>query len=70
MKTHKLTEILEESNGKLSSSRLFSFIIVFAFVFNWMQAIFLIEKFTPDISVVGLVFGVLGIRMFNRKVEK
>jgi hypothetical protein len=67
---HKLTQFFEEDNGKLSSSRLFSFIIVISFTVNWMHDIFLIGKFTPDITIVGLVFGVLGIKFLNKKVEQ
>lgn len=70
MKRHRFVEFLEEDNGKLSSSRLFSFMIIMSFIFNWVHDIIVIGNFKPDYLIIGLIFGLLGVKILNKKVEQ
>jgi len=70
MKKYKIMEFLKEDNGTYSSTRLFTLIILISAITEWQKAIWSVGIWHPDYLVVGLIAGVLGIKVLQKKVEK
>lgn len=67
----KILEFLSEDNGTLSSTRLFAFAIVTSAIIEWQHAIwFMSGIWEPDYMTVGLVAGVLGIKVLQKSSEQ
>lgn len=62
----KLLEFFQEANGALSSVRLFNFAIIASAIVDWQRAVWTVGKWSPDYQVVGLVFGVLGLKVWQK----
>lgn len=66
----KLLEFFQEANGSLSSVRLFNFAIIASAIIDWQRAVWTIGKWSPDIQVVALVFGILGLKVWQKGAEE
>jgi hypothetical protein len=66
----RVFEFLKESNGQFSSTRLFALSIVASGIVEWQRAIwFGGGTWHPDYATVGLIAGVLGIKVLQKGVE-
>ena len=63
----KLTEFFENSNGRFSSTRLFSLLVCFTFNFVWIYSTIKYGNYNPSIEIIGVVVGVLGIKAYEDK---
>jgi hypothetical protein len=66
----KLLEFFQEDNGNLSSVRLFNFAIIASAIIDWQRAVWTMGKWSPDIQVVALVFGILGLKVWQKGGEE
>jgi hypothetical protein len=69
MKKLKIFEFLKEDNGTYSSTRLFALMIVLSAIVEWQKNVWTVGLWHPDYLVVGLIAGVLGIKVLQKKVE-
>jgi len=69
MRKLNIFEFLKEDNGTYSSTRLFALLIVISAIIEWQKNVWTIGLWHPDIYVVGLITGVLGIKVLQKKVE-
>ena len=65
----KFLQFFEENNGRLSSTRLFSFLIVLSFVFEYVSNIYYRTIFAPSNEMIIIVLGVLGIKVTQKHIE-
>ena len=67
----RIFEFLKESNGQFSSTRLFAFSIVASAVIEWQRAVWASVEgiWHPDFATVGLIAGVLGVKVLQKGVE-
>jgi hypothetical protein len=65
----KFSQFFQDDKGILSSSRLFSFMVVFATMIDWMNAVFTIGVWKPEYSTIGLILGVLGVKLAQKSIE-
>ncbi len=66
----KLMEFLQEANGDLSSARLFAFLVVLLFCVDWGKHIWMGQVFDPSLTIVGIVLGVLGLKVSQKFGEE
>ncbi len=66
----KILEFLQENNGQFSSQRLFSFLITFAIVTDYMHAVFTVGVWNPSLDLIGLFLIVLGNQTVGKLYEK
>lgn len=63
-------KIFEDDNGNPSYIRFSSFLLVIAFIADWVNtSIIRGELFDPAYSIVMLIFGVLGIKAWQKGIE-
>ena len=65
----QLIQFFKDDKGQLSSSRLFSFMVVFATMIDWMNAVFTTGIWKPEYSTIGLILGVLGVKLAQKSIE-
>lgn len=65
----RIFEFFEESDGKLSSGRLFAFFVVFGTMIDWMHAIFTTGIWKPEWQTIAMVLGVLGFKIAQKFKE-
>ncbi len=65
----KLLEFLSESNGSLSSTRLFMFLIVVSIIVDYQHAIWTVGIWHPDWQTIGLALGTLGFKVWQKGSE-
>lgn len=65
----KFLEFLSESNGTLSSTRLFMFLICLSIVVDYQHAVWTVGAWHPDWQVVGVLLGTLGFKVWQKKDE-
>lgn len=66
----KLLEFFQEESGKLSSKRLFGFLVSIAYVTDWMHCVFALNKnFDPAWSTISLVATVLGLGVISKAMK-
>jgi len=65
----KLSQFLEEDNGRLSSARLLTLLVTIAVIIDWMHAIFTVGIWTPEIQVIGMVLGTMGFKVLQKNKE-
>lgn len=65
-----MKQILKENNGQYSSTRLFTMLILISALVDWQKAVWTVGIWHPDIVVIGLVCGVLGLKVVQKKFEK
>jgi len=63
-------QFLQEDNGRFSSSRLFSLVVVFGTMIDWMHAVFTVGIWTPQWQTISMVLGVLGFKVVQKFAEK
>ena len=66
----KIMEFFQEENGSLSSVRLFNFAIIASAIIDWQRAVWTTGKWSPDYQVIALVFGVLGLKVWQKHSEE
>jgi hypothetical protein len=67
----KIFEFLQEDNGRFSSTRLFALAIVTSAIIEWQHAIWYLGGiWKPDYMTVGLIAGVLGIKVLQKSSEE
>ena len=67
----RLIEFFQEDNGKLSSARLLSVMVVIAFLIEWMHAVFFMTGiYSPDYGTIGLIVGLFGVKAIQKKAEQ
>jgi len=67
----RIFEFLKESNGQFSSTRLFAFSIIASAIIDWQRAIWMGDGiWHPEYATIGLVAGVLGVKVLQKRVEK
>jgi hypothetical protein len=62
-------QLLKESNGQYSSIRGQTWLIILCFCGDWITHIVRGEPFAPDLSIVGIVVGVLGAKVGQKFAE-
>jgi hypothetical protein len=66
----RFLEFFQEDNGNYSSMRLFTFIILCSAIIEWQKAIWAGGgTWHPDYAVIGLITGVLGVKVLQKRVE-
>lgn len=66
----KCFEFLQEANGDISSTRIFTFIIVCCTMTDYMHAIFTVGSWHPDVQTVGLLLGAIGAKVVQKFGEQ
>jgi len=67
----KIFEFIQEDNGAFSSTRLLTLSVVISAIIEWQHAIWTLGGiWHPDWSTVGLISGVLGFKVIQKKYEK
>jgi len=70
-KKFKIYEFLCEDNGRFSSTRLCTILIMIGLMIEWMHCVFYGKGiYSPDITIVSLVAGVLGLKVFQKSKEQ
>jgi hypothetical protein len=70
MNSSLLQQLFQESNGQYSSVRVQAWIVILCFCVDWIGHIIRNESFTPDLSIVGIVLGVLGLKVTQKFAEE
>jgi len=68
----KMGEFFKESNGQLSSARLFAFLVTIATMVDWMHAVFFTSEavWKPEWQTISMVLGVLGFKVAQKWTEE
>jgi hypothetical protein len=66
----KILEFLQESNGQLSSSRLFALIVTLCFCADWVVHIINQQMYDPTLTIVGIVIGINGLKVAQKPFEE
>lgn len=67
----KLLQFLQESNGQLSSTRLFTLLIVLGTIIDWMHCIFALKQvWTPSVQELSLIFATMGLKVGQKIIEE
>lgn len=69
MKLSLLTQFFQENNGQFSSVRAQTWLVILCFCADWIVYIVRYQAFVPDISIVGIVLGVLGLKVTQKFAE-
>jgi hypothetical protein len=67
---YKFLELFSGANGQLSSVRAQTWLVILCFCTDWAMHIIRGQEFNPNINVVGLVLGVLGLKVVQRFGEE
>lgn len=59
-------EFLQESNGQLSSARLFALLICLSFIVDYQRVIWTGGQFNPSATVIGVVLGAMGLKVAQK----
>ena len=70
MKLPPLQQFLQDSNGQYSSVRAQTWLVILCFCGDWIAHIIRREPFVPDLSIVGVVLGVMGLKVGQKYVEE
>ncbi len=65
----KILEFFQESDGGLSSARLFAFLVTVATIIDWMHAVFTVGTWNPEWQTIGMILGVLGFKVLQKPFE-
>ena len=65
----RLLEILSETNGRLSSTRVFMLMVALTAIIDWQKAIWTIGVWNPNPEVLLFILGVLGLKVYQKRVE-
>ncbi|TRU48254.1 MAG: hypothetical protein EWV49_13590 [Microcystis aeruginosa Ma_QC_Ch_20071001_S25] len=69
MKLSSLNQFFQENNGQFSSVRAQTWLVILCFCADWIVHIVRDQAFVPDISIVGVVLGVLGLKVTQKFAE-
>ena len=64
-----LSQLLKDSKGEYSSVRAQTWLVILCFGGDWIAHIVRKEAFAPDLSIVGIVVGVLGAKVGQKFAE-
>ena len=70
MKLSSLAQFFQDSNEQFSSVRAQAWLVILCFCGDWIVHIVRNQPFTPDISIVGIVLGVLGLKVTQKFAEE
>ena len=65
----KLLELIQDSEGNLSSTRVVMFLMGISGVISWQHAVWTIGAWTPSITEVSIILGSMGIKTLQKKFE-
>ena len=65
----KVSQFLQEDNGRFSSSRLFAFLVSVSAIIDWQHAVWTIGRWSPEWQMVGVVLGVVGVKTVQKFAE-
>jgi len=65
----KILEILKDNQDKFSSARLFMLLVCITTITDWQHAIWTVGTWTPEWQTIGMVLGVLGFKVMQKKAE-
>ena len=66
----KFLEFFSGANGQLSSVRAQTWLVILCFCTDWLMHIIRGQEFNPNINVVGLVLGVLKLKVVQKFGEE
>jgi len=65
-----LKRFVEEKDGTPSSIRAMNFLIIFGFLSDYFMHIVRAKVFSPDYSIVAIVMGIIGLKVWQKRSEK
>lgn len=65
----KISQFLTGRDGEFSSIRAQTWLVILCFCGDWISHIIRNQPFTPDISVVGIILGILSAKVTQKYVE-
>jgi hypothetical protein len=65
----RIFEFVKDQNGQFSSTRIFAFSIIGTALYEWYSAIWQAGIWHPNATTVGLVMGVLGMKVMKKDQE-
>lgn len=65
----KILQFFKEDNGNFSNARLLAFCSVASFIIDWQKHIWGGIDFNPSWTVIGLVLGVVGVKVVQKFAE-
>lgn len=69
MKLSLLTQFFQENNRQFSSVRAQTWLVILCFCADWIVHIVRYQAFVTDISIVGIVLVVLGLKVTQKFAE-